>query len=37
LVDQSLITKAPIFMADLGVKDISELFESNELSQRVLK
>jgi hypothetical protein len=37
MIDQSLITKAPIYMADLGVKDIDELLESNRLSQRVLK
>lgn len=37
MIDQSLITKAPICMADLGVKDIDELLVSNGLSQRVLK
>ena len=37
MVDESLITKAPICMADLGVKDFDGLFESNDVFERVLK
>jgi hypothetical protein len=37
MVDQSLITKAPICMADLEVKGFDGLLESNNICQRVLK
>jgi hypothetical protein len=36
MIDQSLITKAPILMADLGVKDFNELLDSNEKNHNVL-
>ena len=36
MVDQSLITKAPILMADLGVKDVNELFEAKGQDHKVI-
>lgn len=37
LVDQSLLCKAPILMADLGTKDVEELFYSEGSEARVLR
>jgi hypothetical protein len=37
MVDQSLLCKAPILMADLGTKDVEQLFYSEGSEARVLR